>query len=330
MANIRERLFSISSKEEFEALAMEIFRLQYRNNEVYRQWCELTGRYESAVRHFDQIPFLPIGFFKSHKVVSYRETPLDYFQSSGTASIARSKHWIRDFSLYERSYISNFETFFGSAEDFCYLCLLPNYQEQGHSSLICMMKGLVAKSKYPHSGFYPYELETIRSLLLENEAKGIPTVLFGVTYALLDLAECCKFNLKHTIVFETGGMKGRRAEMPKTELHKILSEAFGVKSIASEYGMCELFSQAYSKGGGIFHTPAQMKVRIMETNDPFSQCSRGQSGVINVIDLANVDSCSFIATEDLGRELSEGAFEVLGRVDNSAIRGCNLMYEPAL
>ncbi len=308
---------------------MEIFNFQYRNNAVYRRWCDLIGRKQSQVQGVDEIPYLPISFFKSHKVVSFSTPEVDYFQSSGTTSLLQSRHWIKDPELYRRSYLANFRTFLGSPDQYSYLCLLPNYQAQPHSSLISMMKGLIAQSPYPNSGFYPHDLSMIRTHLLSNEAKGIPTVLFGVTYALLDLAQEYKFDLKRTIVFETGGMKGRRAEMPKAELHKILSEAFGVEYIASEYGMCELFSQAYSKGGGVFHTPCQMRVKICELNDPFSSAPIGRSGVVNLIDLANVDSCSFIATEDIGRLLPEGGFELLGRVDNSAIRGCNLMYEYA-
>lgn len=308
-------------------MALEVFRLQYENNAVYRRWCELIGRNPERVGVPNDIPFLPIGFFKSHRVVSFEEEPSGYFKSSGTTQSISSRHYIRDFKLYERSFVYSFEHFFGRAEDFCYLALLPNYVSQGHSSLVYMMQGLIRCSKYERSGFYPHDVELVRRLLLENEAAGIPTVLFGVTYALLDLAQSCHFDLKHTVVFETGGMKGRRAELPKSEVHRILREAFSVDFIASEYGMCELFSQAYSKSEGVFFTPPQMKVVITEPNDPFTKCKTGRSGLINVIDLANIDSCSFIQTEDIGRMRLGGGFEVLGRLDNSAIRGCNLMYE---
>lgn len=327
VANIRERLFSAASDEEFGRLALEVFNLQYEKNAVYRRWCGLLGRKPERVLVLNDIPFLPIGFFKSHRVVSFEQEPLDYFKSSGTTQSISSRHYIRDFKLYERSFVSSFEHFFGRAEDFCYLALLPNYVSQGHSSLVYMMQGLIRLSRYSQSGFYPYDVELVRRLLLDNEASGIPTVLFGVTYALLDLAQSHRFDLKHTIVFETGGMKGRRAELPKAEVHRILREAFSVDFIASEYGMCELFSQAYSKSAGVFFTPPQMRVRITETTDPFAECKTGRSGLINVIDLANIDSCSFIQTEDIGRMRIGGGFEVLGRLDNSAIRGCNLMYE---
>lgn len=327
MEEMRERIFDLQSDEEFDKLCLDVFRYQYRNNDVYSRWCDLLGKGINSVNSRKDIPFLPIGFFRTHKVVSFKEEPIAFFKSSGTSSATVSRHWIRTFDLYERSFLSNFEQFFGKTENYCFIALLPNYQQQGNSSLVYMMQGLISRSKYSESGFYPHKVEKIRDLLLHNESLNIPTILFGVSYALLDLAEAYNFKLQHTTVFETGGMKGRRKELPKQELHKILCQSLGVQSIASEYGMCELFSQAYSKAEGLFYCPNQMRVDIKEVNDPFSDCSIGKAGVINITDLANIDTCSFIATEDIGRKYKDGSFEISGRLDNAAIKGCNLMYE---
>lgn len=327
MNKLKERIFAIESENDFRELSLEIFAHQYHSNQTYKQWCELLNRKPENTTQSNQIPFLPISFFRTHKVVSFSEEPKGFFKSSGTTSNLQSKHWIRDYDIYERSFTKAFERFFGKADDYCFLAMLPNYQEQANSSLIYMIDRLIKSSRVKDSGFYPYELDKVARLLIENEEQKIKTILFGVSYALLDLAEKHTFNLKHTTVFETGGMKGRRKEISKRELHSILCNAFGTDSIASEYGMCELFSQAYSKSDGLFLCPDWMKVIIKETNDPFSECKQGKSGIINIIDLANIDSCSFIATEDLGRINPDGSFEVLGRADNSVIKGCNLMYE---
>ena len=327
MTPLKERIFTLESKEDFEECCLQVFKWQYERNAVYRKWCELLNRKPENTTQSNQIPFLPISFFRTHKVVSFSEEPKGFFKSSGTTSNLQSKHWIRDYDIYERSFTKAFERFFGKADDYCFLAMLPNYQEQSNSSLIYMIDRLIKSSRVKDSGFYPYELDKVAQLLIENEEKNIPTILFGVSYALLDLAEKHTFKLKHTTVFETGGMKGRRKEISKRELHSILCNAFGTDSIASEYGMCELFSQAYSKSDGLFLCPDWMKVIVKETNDPFSECKQGKSGIINIIDLANIDSCSFIATEDLGRINTDGSFEVLGRADNSVVKGCNLMYE---
>lgn len=330
MDDLRERIFAIRCESEFESLCMEVFHLQYHNNKVYKQWCDLLGKNADVVKCIDDIPFLPIGFFRTHKVVAFSEEPAGFFRSSGTTSESKSTHWIRDFGIYERSFTLAFEQFFSKAEDYCIVAMLPHYQQQGNSSLIYMIEGLIKQSSYSASGFYPFDLEKVRDVLTENEKNGTPTILFGVSYALLDLAERYSFDLKHTLVFETGGMKGRRKEMSKKELHSVLCKAFGVKSIASEYGMCELFSQAYSKSEGVFYSPSWLKVVIRETTDPFENCPLGKTGIINLIDLANIDTCSFIASEDLGRMQSDGGFEVLGRAYKSVVKGCNLMYEQAI
>ncbi|MEE0960991.1 MAG: acyltransferase [Bacteroidales bacterium] len=327
MTPLKERIFTLESKEDFEECCLQVFKWQYECNAVYKKWCELLNRKPENTTQSNQIPFLPISFFRTHKVVSFSEEPKGFFMSSGTASSIRSRHWIRDYSTYERSFSLCFERFFGNVEQYCFIAILPNYQEQANSSLIYMIDHLVKSSRQKDSGFYPYDIDKVASLLHKNENEQIPTILFGVSYALLDLAEKHRFNLKHTTVFETGGMKGRRKEISKRELHSILCNAFGTDSIASEYGMCELFSQAYAVSDGSFRCPPWLKVSIKETNDPFSECKQGKSGIINIIDLANIDSCSFIATEDLGRINTDGSFEVLGRADNSVVKGCNLMYE---
>lgn len=325
--DLKTALFEIHSEKDFNNLAIEVFSFQYNNNKVYNRWCNLLNVEEKQVKTVEDIPFLPISFFKTNKITSFEGKEETFFLSSGTTSIKRSKHLIYDKSLYLKNCEDCFSQFYDKVEDYCFICLLPNYLEQGNSSLICMMNDFVQKSKDKGSDFFKTNLNDVVSLLGDNERKTKKTILFGVTYALLDLIEKQHFQLQHTIVFETGGMKGKREEMLKSELHKKLSEGFGVKSIASEYGMCELFSQAYSLGEGIFACPKQMKVMIKEINDYKSHNIINHSGVINIIDLANIYTCSFIETEDIGRQKEDGTFEIMGRKDHSAIRGCNLMYD---
>lgn len=325
-ACLRETIFSIRSSQDFEQTAMEVFKFQYENNDVYRQWCRFFHQTPAQVHAVSDIPFLPIEFFKTHKVISFREQPIDFFQSSGTSQKNTSKHYIKDFSLYEKSFMTNFKLFFGDPKEYVFIVLLPNYQQQGHSSLVYMMKNLIDASSHKESGFYPEDYTKIASLLRDLDSRHRKTILFGVTYALLEMVKHDCFQLENTIVFETGGMKGKRKPMVKEDLHRVLKKGFGVSSITSEYGMCELFSQAYSKGDGIFHTPPQMRVTLRDINDPFSPAKKGKTGGINIIDLANVDSCAFIATQDLGRYCDNGGFELMGRFDHSDIRGCNLLY----
>jgi hypothetical protein len=320
-------LFEINSKEDFSMLAKQVFLFQYDNNEVYNLWCKELGVEKEDVKTIDDIPFLPISFFKTKKISSIQKQEDTFFLSSGTTSMQRSKHLVYDKSLYLKNCEDCFSQFYDKVEDYCFICLLPNYMDNPNSSLICMMNDFVEKSKDKGSRFFKNNLNDVISLLEDNERKGKNTILFGVTYALLDLIEKKHFQLKHTIVFETGGMKGKREEMLKSELHKKLKEGFGVKSIASEYGMCELFSQAYSLGGGVFSCPKQMKVMIREINDYKSQNLINHSGIIDIIDLANIYTCSFIETEDIGRQKEDGTFEIMGRKDHSALRGCNLMYD---
>ena len=323
--NLNTDFLNIKSEKDFGTLALKTFAYQYEHNGVYRKWCELTNTKE--VKHIEDIPYLPISFFKSHNVSCLPdEMPEDYFLSSGTSSMQRSRHNVFSKQQYLDNTRSCFSQFYGDAKDYCYICLLPNYLEQEHSSLICMMNHFTNISRYKQSGFFKNNLTDVINILEDNEARGIKTILFGVTYALLDLIELKKFRLHSTIVFETGGMKGRRREMSKKELHGILKEGFGVDNIASEYGMCELFSQAYAVKDGRFRCPAQMKVCIKQVSDPKSPNLINRNGIINIIDLANTQTCSFIQTEDIGIQSEDGSFEILGRLDHSALRGCNLMY----
>ena len=268
---------------------------------------------------------MPISFFKTHKVTSTQKEPETIFTSSGTTQSTTSKHFVPDIELYEKSFLKAFELFYGMPKDFCILALLPSYLEREGSSLIYMVNSLIEKSGHPHSGFYLHNLEELHQKLKILESKGAKTLLIGVSFALLDLVEQFPSNLTNTTVMETGGMKGRRKELIREELHQILEKGLGVEHIHSEYGMTELLSQGYSKGNGIFETPPWMKIVTRDTEDPLSIQPNGKTGGVNVIDLANLYSCSFIATQDLGKTHPNGTFEVLGRFDDSDIRGCNLM-----
>ncbi len=320
-----DEIFAIASKKEFEKITLKVFRFQYENNSVYQAFCEHLNKKPINVKQISDIPFLPIQFFKSNTILSTTESPKIIFSSSGTTGMATSKHYVTDVSLYENSYNKAFAQFYGNIEDYCVLALLPSYLEREGSSLIYMVEDLISRSNHPKSGFYLHNLEALSQTILTLEQEGQNTLLIGVTYALLDLIEHKKFDLKNTIIMETGGMKGKRKELIREELHEILSEGFGVSAIHSEYGMTELLSQAYSLGDGIFECPIWMDVMIRDTEDALSYVETGKTGGINVIDLANINSCSFIATQDLGKKYENKTFEVLGRFDNSDIRGCNLM-----
>ena len=277
------------------------------------------------IKSVQQIPFLPIQFFKSHAVVSNSNPIQETFISSGSTGVITSKHLVADVSLYEQSYRKGFSQFYGNIEDYVVLALLPSYLEREGSSLIYMVKDLILQSNNSESGFYLHNLDALIEKLKALDSSGKNVILIGVTYALLDLIEKQNFQLKNTIIMETGGMKGKRKEMIREELHEQLCTGFGVSAIHSEYGMTELLSQAYSLGEGIFECPSWMQIQIRDTEDALTYLENGKSGGINVIDLANINSCSFIATQDLGRKKSNTSFEVLGRFDNSDIRGCNLM-----
>ncbi|WP_299619045.1 acyl transferase [uncultured Tenacibaculum sp.] len=315
----------ISSDSEFEEKAFQTFSHQFENNPVYRSFCDLLYIHPSDVKEIQQIPFLPIQFFKSHQILSTTNAVQEVFSSSGTTGSITSKHYVTDLSLYEKSYLAGFKHFYGNIEDYVVLALLPNYLERKGSSLIYMVNDLIQKSKNSDSGFYLHNLDELATKLKTLDNQGKKVLLIGVSFALLDLVEAYSFNLKNTIVMETGGMKGRRKELIRKELHSILKQGFGTREIHSEYGMTELLSQGYSTGNGIFNCPPWMKVLTRDTEDPLTIENNNKTGGINVIDLANYNSCSFIATQDLGKIYDDNSFEIIGRFDNSDIRGCNLM-----
>jgi len=323
--DLYNRIFSIDSDSDFNTLALEIFRYQYENNPVYNEYVSILGRPVEKINNIRDIPFLPIDFFRTKKVLTGSDNVQAVFMSSGTTGQEHSKHYVSDIQLYKKSFRKCFEYYYGDIKDYCILALLPSYMEQKNSSLVFMMDDLIKNSGHPDSSFYLHDTGSLVDKIREPEGKKQKTILFGVSFALLDLAEAHDPELHDAIVMETGGMKGRRKEMTRKELHGILKKGFGVSEIHSEYGMTELLSQAYSKGNGIFYTPPWMKVFIRDIYDPFSRVENGKTGGINVIDLANINSCSFIETMDLGSIASDGGFEVLGRYDNSIIRGCNQM-----
>ena len=318
-------IFSISNQKQFEKIALKVFRFQYEHNEVYHQFCNHLNTNVTAVKSLSQIPFLPIQFFKSHVVVSNKNPIQVTFSSSGTTGNSTSKHLVTNLSVYETSYRNGFSQFYGNIEDYTILALLPSYLERTGSSLIYMVEDLIQLSKNPDSGFYLHNHKELIDKLVTLDNSGRNVILIGVTYALLDLIEKNKIQLQNTIIMETGGMKGRRKEMIREELHHQLCDGFGVSAIHSEYGMTELLSQAYSLGNGVFECPAWMQILVRDTEDALSYIGTGKTGGINVIDLANLHSCSFIATQDLGKKNPNNSFEVLGRFDHSDIRGCNLM-----
>lgn len=319
------RIFTITKQGEFAILALETFLFQYHNNTIYRTFCDHLGKHPKNVKNLQEIPFLPIAFFKSEQIVAGAFSLEIVFTSSGTTGVVTSKHGVKDVSLYQRSFTNAFERFYGKISDYCILALLPSYLERNGSSLVYMADHLIKASNHPKSGFYLNDLEKLKDTMAQLEARRTKTLLIGVSFALLDLVEGYRFSLTNTIVMETGGMKGRRKELIRDELHQLLREGFGVPQIHSEYGMTELLSQAYSKENGRFFTPPWMQVLIRDTEDPISLQAIGKTGGVNIIDLANRYSCSFIATQDLGKAHPDGSFELLGRFDHSDIRGCNLM-----
>jgi hypothetical protein len=347
-------IFSVTV-DNFQQKVMDVFQFQYQHNKVYQQWCNLLNNNQVqdlginpgadkgvllknqpslsplpgidialSSRPINAIPFLPISFFKSHTVSTGSFEPEQVFESSGTTQTTNSKHLVKDINLYRKSFTKAFELFYGPAKYWCIIGLLPGYLERKNSSLVMMVDELIKESDHPDSGFYLYDFERLHNTLQRLELQGTKTLLIGVTFALLDFAEKFPMKLKHTIVMETGGMKGRRKEITRAEMHEILQRNLGVSSIHSEYGMTELLSQAYSKGDGRYVCPPWMKVLVRDEEDPLMVKNSG-SGVLNVIDLANVYSCCFLATEDVGKVYEDGSFEVWGRLDNSDIRGCSLL-----
>ncbi|MBS1655198.1 MAG: acyl transferase [Bacteroidetes bacterium] len=317
------KIFEVKGQD-FESLAIEVFHFQYSNNPLYRSYVDALHVVPQEVTSVVKIPFLPISFFKSGSVQTTSFIPEIVFESSGTTQMTPSRHLVKDLSIYKESFTRGFEMFYGPASGYCVLGLLPSYLERKGSSLVLMVDELIRQSSHPQSGFYLNEWEILYHTLLQLQQEQQQVLLIGVTFGLLDFAEKYALPLSNTIIMETGGMKGRRKEMIREEVHSVLKERFSITSIHSEYGMTELLSQAYSKGNGIFETPPWMKVLVRDDEDPLLVKTEG-AGVINVIDLANIYSCSFIATEDAGRVYTNGSFEVLGRIDNSDLRGCSLM-----
>lgn len=318
-------IFTLSSRKAFDKLALKVFRYQHEHNAVYRAFCDYLNTDVQQVKTIAKIPFLPIQFFKTHEVICGEPVVEQIFTSSGTTGMSTSRHLVSDISMYEQSYRLGFSAFYGNIQDYVVLALLPSYLEREGSSLIYMVDDLIKRSEHPESGFYLHNTDELAQKLKKLDASGQNVLLIGVTYALLDLVEQHSFALQNTIIMETGGMKGRRREMIREELHQVLCQGFGVPSIHSEYGMTELLSQAYSLSEGIFECPPWMHVLVRDTEDPLQYIDSGKTGGLNVIDLANLNSCAFIATQDLGKQYENGSFEVLGRFDHSDIRGCNLM-----
>ena len=308
----------------FLAHAISLMQEQALNNAVYKEWVHLMHVDLGLVNSLEQIPFLPIHFFKTHAIYTGKECPNFHFESSGTTQDTVSKHYVQELGVYEQSFMHCFEEFYGSPKDYCILGLLPNYLERQHSSLVYMAHHLIEASGHPKSGFYLYDFDELNACLTKLEQAQQKTLLIGVSFALMDFVDAYPQNLSHTIVMETGGMKGRKQEITKQALHTYLSNGFGLQKVHSEYGMTELLSQAYSKGGGVYVCPPWMKVLVADESDP-SAISVSGRGVLHIIDLANVHSCAFIATEDVGIVYADGSFEVIGRLDQSARRGCSLL-----
>ena len=328
-----DKIFSVTDSG-FEQLALEVFQFQYRANPVYRSYVDAIRKSPANIDHIEKIPFLPISFFKTDRILSGEFNPAIIFESSGTTQTKNSHHFVKDVSIYKESFRKTFERFYGNIDEWCILGLLPSYLERGNSSLVYMVEDLIKQSGHHKSGFYLNELKELKNTLTELQEAKQKTLLIGVTYALLDFAERFPMQLHHTTIMETGGMKGRREELTRMEIHEQLKKAFGKNEIHSEYGMTELLSQAYSSGEGKFQCPPWMKILVRDDEDPLSVVSRQSSvvsrhftmtGAINIIDLANVYSCSFIATDDVGKLYPDNSFEVLGRMDGSDLRGCSLL-----
>ena len=328
ITELYDSIFNIKTDNDFWELTLRAFNYQSVNNQVYKEFVNFLGRERIPVKTVGDIPFLPVEFFRNHKIIT-GERPFEMiFESSGTTGITPGKHYVSDLALYERSFLKSFRMFYGEPEDYLIIALLPSYKERGGSSLVYMADKMIKESHHPQSGFYKGGTDAIMNAVKKGKEGGSKILLLGVSFALLDLAESGSHDFSGVTIMETGGMKGRRKELTRSELHRILKEKFNVNTIHSEYGMTELMSQAYSSGEGIFYCPPWMRILLRDPQDPLSLFSQpGKTGGINIIDLANLNSCSFISTGDLGKLHEDGGFEVLGRFDNSDIRGCNLMAE---
>lgn len=323
---LEQKVFGIHNEKEFASIALEVYNFQFSNNPLYQQFCKAVHKTPETVQQLSGIPFLPISFFKTHVIKTTDFNFQTVFKSSGTTGSATSMHYVKDVDLYIKSFSEGFQKFYGSPKNYCIIGLLPSYLERENSSLVFMADHLVKESGHKKSGFYLYEFDKLDQTIKELEAAGQKTIVIGVTYALLEFGKTFPQKLSSTIIMETGGMKGRGKEMTKGELYAEFKTLFGVQHIHSEYGMTELLSQAYSINGRFF-TPPWMKIFLRDETDPFKIFNSHQSasGAINVIDLANLYSCSFIATDDIGKTQTDGSFEVLGRMDSSDIRGCSLL-----
>ncbi len=325
ISEIEETVLKLKPSDDFNAVANDLFHFQYENNPLYHAFCQMIRKETSVALNTGIYPFLPIRFFKSAEVKTGQWMESQIFTSSGTTGSEVSRHFVKNVDAYERSFLKSFRFFYGEPSDYVFLALLPSYLEREGSSLVFMCNRLIQLSGKNESGFFLHDTDQLKNVLIHCEKTAQKTILIGVGFALLDLADEFTFHLKHTLVMETGGMKGRKVEITRHELHQRLKKSFQVDEIHSEYGMTELFSQSYSKGKGIYFCPPQMKIIITALNDPFEILAMGNAGRINIIDLANIHSCAFIATDDLGKLNSDGSFEVMGRIDNSDMRGCSLM-----
>jgi hypothetical protein len=327
-SDLRDRIFKIKNESDFWAAAVEVFHYQRDNNAVYQHFANSLKKRVTSLKSVSDIPFLPVEFFRNHKIITGDLPPDIIFESSGTTGVTPGKHFVSDLNLYEKSFLNTFRMFYGDPEEYIIAALLPSYTEREGSSLVYMAENLIKRTNHELSGFYRNNIENLISTLSHAKQANRKSLLLGVSFALLDLAENVSPDLKDVIIMETGGMKGRRKELTRSELHSILIKKFNVHAIHSEYGMTELMSQAYSKGNGIFYCPPWMKIILRDPQDPLTlYTDSGRTGGINIIDLANINSCSFISTGDLGKLHDDGGFEVLGRFDNSDIRGCNLLAE---
>jgi hypothetical protein len=328
MSDLSDLIFSINNPESFLETTLKIFRFQADNNPVYKDFISRLGKTKDGIEDLSEIPFMPVEFFRDQTVLIENLSAEIVFESSRTTGTSPGRHFVHDLKIYEASFLNTFRLFYGNPSEYLIVALLPSYSERGNSSLIYMMDNLIRKSRHKNSGFYSSNTGKLVETLQREKLAGNQILLLGVSFALLDLADKYSPDLSGVIVMETGGMKGRRKEITRGELHEILKQKLNVPVIHSEYGMTELLSQAYSKGNGIFNCPPWMKIMIRDPHDPLSIIDKpGKTGGINIIDLANLYSCSFIATGDLGKSHDDCSFEVLGRFDNSDIRGCNLMAE---
>lgn len=324
-SSLADKIFDVSNESQFNELALEIFQFQFTHNPVYKSWCDSLNRTPANVKHLNQVPFLPVEFFKNFPIKSWQGDPITTFSSSGTTGQITSQHHVADTYIYERSLMKGFQLEYGKPSDWIIIGLLPAYLERQGSSLVYMTDILIRESGQHESGFYLNNYEELALLLRRLKDNNKKVWLIGVSFALLDMAEKQPEAWENLVVVETGGMKGRRREMIRTDLHETIRSKWRIARLHSEYGMTELFSQAWMNDSGRFHTPPWMKVMIRETNDPFSYAENGKTGGINVVDLANLDSCAFISTSDLGKKFTDETFDVLGRFDHSDVRGCNLM-----